>query len=220
MTPNNPLSIAQEAHAYDLQGQMEKAESGYRAALQIDPKLDQANLGLGRILVLKGELRDALAHFVSISETAANTRLRAEGAYSAGTVSQALNRPTSAEEFMRLSTTTDPEYALGWVGLGTVLFNKAISTPSAISSADRVNLLSASFQALQKAISINSKQTAAYYQIGIESAALGKTEIARKFLHEALVIAPADVSLNGRQRQAIVKSISVALSVIENSSTK
>ena len=52
--PHNALTMSQDAHSYDLEGNTTKAEAGYRAALVLMPALDQAQMGLGRIAFPKG----------------------------------------------------------------------------------------------------------------------------------------------------------------------
>ena len=61
--PLDALTIGQQAHAYDLQDEIAKAEAGYRAALAIDPALDQAQVGLARVLLTQGKTDEALTLF-------------------------------------------------------------------------------------------------------------------------------------------------------------
>ncbi len=209
LDPQNALTLSQQAHAFDLQGNTAKAEAGYRAALTIDPTLDQAKMGLAGILVQNGDLTDALPLYAATSHDSPNTRVRAEAAYSAGMIDNALKQLAEAEHLMQSATFIDPAYPLGWVGLGVVLFNEAIATSSDLSATSRQSLVSASLQSLEKAIGLNQYQSAAYYQMGVELAALGQPTAA-KFLDEAATIVPTDITLSVPEKQALLSRIKYA----------
>jgi tetratricopeptide (TPR) repeat protein len=213
LNPKNTLTLSQEAHAYELQGDLKKAASGYRAALAIDKNLDQAQVGLAGILVLTGNLAEALPLLTSASMQSPNVRLRAEAAYTAGQVYGALKDPADAKNFMQSATTIDPTYPLGWAGLGLVLFNEALATSATDSTSTRQHLITTSFQSLQKAISLNKYQSAAYYQYGIELAALGQSKTGATFLNEAAKIVPDDITLNGTEKKVMLSRIKYALTL-------
>ena len=71
-------------------------------------------MGLGRILVEKGDLKSALLLFSVVATEGANVRLRAEASYSAGEVSLELGDVENAKRLINDATTLDPKYALGW----------------------------------------------------------------------------------------------------------
>ena len=214
LDPSNVAAVSQNAHAYDLQGQIEKAEVGYRAALALDQNFSQAQMGLGRIFVQKGQLDEALARFTRVAGTAQNARVKAEAAYSAGSISSARGNRAEAERFMRLATVTDQKYALGWVGLGKELFDQSIAASSQISLGQRNALITSSMDSLQKAIAINPNQSLAHYQLGIQLAALGKTSAAVKILTEAKSIVASDITLSTTGKTTMLAKIDSALAVV------
>lgn len=214
INPNNVLTISQEAHAYDLQGELDKAEAGYRAALAIDPNLPQAMMGLARILLQKGDIKGALTLFTTVSHTASNVRLRAEAAYSAGMIASAMKDTGQAAQFMNLSTSIDSTYPLGWVGMGAVAFDQAIDTSSTLSETQRNNLITSSFESLQRAMSLNPNQSAAYLQMGVEMAAIGKADIAKKLLQETGMIVPNDITLSASDKESFLKRTQAVLATV------
>lgn len=220
LNPKNVAAISEDAHASDLEGNIAQAEAGYRRALSLDLTFDQANMGLGRILVQQGKLAEARTHFEMAAQMSNNARMKAEGAYSAGVVSNALADPIKAESSMRLAIATAPSYALGWVGLGTVLFSQAIATSSSISLDERNDLVSASFSALTKARSMNPNQSLAVYQIGFQLGALGRTQEAVKVLTETKKIIPNDITLNAPDKAAFLARIDAAILLIQKAAAQ
>ena len=212
--PKSAAVISQEAHAWDLQGNLAKAEAGYRMALTIDPELDQARMGLGRIAVQKGDADEALVLFLDLAARAQNARHRAEGAYSAGVLAGAKGDSVATENFMRAATVSDPEYALGWAGLGAVLFSNALAMSTKHTLAERNELISQSFAALQRAIALNPNQSSAYFQLGSELAAVGQKTAAVKILDEASRIVPNDITLSAPEKVSMLQRIKAVQAVI------
>ena len=215
LNPKNAAAISQDAHAWDLQGNAVKAEAEYRAALTIDSSLDQARMGLARIDVQNGKPDEALALFSALSVNAKNARHRAEGAYSAGVLAGARGDTAASESFMRTATIQDPSYALGWAGLGAVLFSNALATPTKHTLAERNELISQSFVALQWAIELNPNQSSAYFQLGSELATVGQKTAALKILNEAARIVPDDITLSAPEKTAVSAKISAVIQVIK-----
>ena len=213
INPRNAFVISQQAHAQYLQGDIAKAEMGYRVALAIDPTLGQASIGLAQILVEQGNIAGALPLFVTASKSAANIRERSEAAYSAGELYIQLNNPLQAKQFMTTATSLDSTYPLGWVGLGLIDFNMAIATTSSLTHAERNAAVLLSMQLLQKAIALNQYQSAAYYQLGIELGTVGDRALSTKFLTEANTIVPQDITLNTTQKQIMQARIKSALAI-------
>ena len=212
--PNNALTLSQQAHSYDLQGDTAQAEVGYKAALAIDPTLDQAQMGLARIYIDQQELSQALALFENVATSSANERVRAEADFSAGELYLARNDLDTAQELMSSSTSLDPSYPLGWVGAGLVDFSEAVATTSGMTDAQRNALITSSFQSLQKAVTLNPYQSAAYYQIGIDFGTVGQDDLATKFLDEAATIVPNDITLSAPEKEVMLARIHSALSVL------
>ena len=212
--PNNALTLSQQAHSYDLQGDTARAEAGYKAALAIDPTLDQAQMGLARIYIDQQELSQALGLFENVATSSANVRIRAEAEFSAGELYLARNDLGPAQQLMNSSTSLDPSYPLGWVGDGLVDFSEAVATTSGMTDAQRNALITSSFQSLQKAVTLNPYQSAAYYQIGVEFGTVGQYALATKFLDEAVTVVPNDITLSVPEKQVMLARIHSALSVL------
>jgi len=214
LNPQNVLTISQEAHAYDLQGNTSQAEAGYGKALSIDPKLDQANIGMGRLLFGRGDLTGALPYFQKVVDTSENVRTRAEGAYSAGVIQGALGNAQDAQTLLRQATQADPTYPLGWTGLGEMLFQQAIATSTSASKDDRNALITEAFDDLQKAITINPYQSQAILLLGTDLAAIGQTDAATQILQKGQVAVENDITLDVSGKQQMQARISAALSVL------
>lgn len=212
INPENMLAISQDAHAYDLEGNMQKAEAGYRKALKgLD--LDQAHLGLGRILVQQGAFDDAQAEFEKAVETSSNRRVRAEAHYSVGIIELIREDRIKAQQQITLATQEDPTYALAWVGLGMVLFSAAVESEGVALEARNASITQ-SFDALEKAIGLNQNQAAAYFQIGKQLGAIGKIGTAEKILTETKAVIPKDITLSAPAKALMLEQVDAALSVI------
>ena len=214
INPKNALTISQEAHAYDLQGELAKAETGYRAALAIDPALDQAQMGLARVLLAQQNTDAALSIFRQVFSETSNVRLKAEAAYSAGNILGASNDKASALQFMEQATTIDPSYPLGWLGLGTQLFAEISDTSSGLTPNQRNDLWTKSLDALEKAINLDPNQALASYQLGVELAAAGQKGDALKIFAAAKQAVPRDITLTASEKQQVLSMTSSAISVI------
>ncbi len=86
LNASNALTISQDAHAWDLQGRLDKAQAGYKKALSIDSKLEHASMGMARLLMRNGNDDGALPFFLKTASSSQNDRIKAEAFYSAGVV--------------------------------------------------------------------------------------------------------------------------------------
>lgn len=195
LNPKNAAAISADAHAYDLEGDLVKAERGYRKALSISPSFAHAHMGLGRILVRKGNVDDALQQFQIVFRMSANARLKAEAAYSSGVVESGKGNRAAAENSMSAAIGADASYAPGWTGLGAVLFSRVMATSSPMTLDQRNTMMTASIDHLKKAISLDPNQSDALIQLGIELATVGQTKSALQILAEAKRAVPEDISL-------------------------
>ena len=200
LDPYNAMTISQNAHAFDLQGDSVQAEAGYRKALTLSPTLDQANMGMGRVLIAQRKPQEALNYFTNAYRYSQNTRLRAEASYSAGIANAMLNNNDAIEPLMAQATTIDPNYPLGWVGLGTILFDQSISTSTNLSGAQRNALAGRSFDDLHTAFALYPNQSAAIEQAGLELLVFGKKQQGIQMLQEALKSIPLDITLTATEK--------------------
>jgi tetratricopeptide (TPR) repeat protein len=196
LNEKSALAIADDAHAFDLQGQSDLAEAGYRRALAIDPNDDLANTGLGRILVAQKKLDEASKYLQNALEHAATVRQKAEAAYSLGVIASMKHDTPATESFMRQATSLDPNYSMGFAGLGAVLYTKATATSTTQTQAQRAALVKESLTDLLHAITLNKSQSEAYLQMGLEFAALGKKSDALIMVKSGLKTVPSDITLS------------------------
>lgn len=217
LNPRNIAAISQNAHAYDLEGDLIRAKAGYTQALAIDAQFTQARMGLARLFMRTGDYDKALEMFKAASETDKNTRVRSEAAYSAGIIENVLLNSEEAERSMRYATSIDPQFALGWVGLGEVLFDRAISTTSKASLTDRDALITESFGALEHALSINFNQSAAHYRIAVQLASLGRTDEALAIFKALKTIVPNDITLSELDKKIFLDRVDASAGAVKDS---
>lgn len=204
LDPKNALAIFGNAHAYDLEGDIVKAETGYRAALGVDQNCYPAHLGLGRIYNAQGEREKALAEFKLVYMNAPNLHNKAEAAYSVGTLLIAKGDDALARGYLEKATLVDPEYPLGWYGLGTVLYIQATAM-SSLPAAQRGNLILGSVTALNKAITLNPEQSAAYLQLGEAFYVIGEKDAALAAFKKAAVVIPSDITLSATEKMQMLR---------------
>jgi tetratricopeptide (TPR) repeat protein len=217
--PTYALAVAQDAHAYDLQGDATKAEAGYRAALKLDPTLDQAEVGLGRIFAATNHPSDALPLFEQVASSSKSPRMRAEAAYSAGVIVSGQGDHTKAQQLMQAATGADPSYALAWVGLASQLFAQGNAASSTATDAERSALLQQSLAALQKATTLNPNQTAAYFQLALELATIGQKPLALKTLTHAGSVVNSDITLTPAEKASFASNIAVLQTYLSNTTS-
>ena len=214
LNPHNVATISQEAHAYDLEGQLTPAEAGYRKALSLNPTFEQAIAGLARINVAHGNYTQAIPLFDAVAHSAQNVRTVAESYYSEGTLVAFQGNHLLAGALMASSTISDPQYSLGWAGLGQEQFEVARATSTGMSIAQRQDILAQSFTSLIKAIALNPNQSAAHYQLGFELAFTGQNAAAAKVLDETLAIIPNDITLNTSDKAALIARTKATRAVV------
>ena len=211
--PRSAITLSQEAHAYALQGELDKARAEYQQALAIDPSLEQARLGIAK-LASSQDAASSIALLESIASTTPNVRLQAESLYSAGVLQLGLGQLQAAQQSMEGAIAADASYPLAYVGRATVSYDLAIATSSARTATQRAALLAQSFQDLETALGLNQNQTIALYQYGMELGSIGQKDTALKFLSEALLALPKDITLASNEKADMQQQISAAQAYI------
>lgn len=212
LDPGNVLVIVQNAHAYMLQGDSNAAEEGYRRALEINPELPEANMGLARSLAGLDEIDDSIRLYESIVQTASNARVRAEAAYSAGMKYRVKEDFDSAEKYFRLATTIDETYALGWMGLAGLQFSRSLDLlPTAENRSEKEVFVTESFAYLQKALALNPNQASAHFQLGIQLIAIGNIDQGILILEKTKSVIPEDITLTSPEKPAMIQRIDSAI---------
>lgn len=205
LNPKNAKAFSQDGHAYDLEGNFSKAAEQYQKALSIDPSLDQAQMGLARILLRGGDIKGALNLYKRVLVSSPNLHVRAEAAYSASSLESALGSRGEARELAKQATVLDPAYALGWVGYGKEVFLDAVSTSTPRTVEQRNELISGSFNSIAKAIQLNPNQSVAHLQLASQLAAVGQNKEAKMVLKNIKKIVPNDISLSAPDKQLLLR---------------
>ncbi|MDB5236968.1 MAG: hypothetical protein JWL88_70 [Parcubacteria group bacterium] len=215
LNPKSESAIFDDAHAYDLEGNLAAAEKGYRAALALDASLPQVHAGLGRILILKGDVKGALAEYALAYKQATNAHDKAEASYMMGTVSLSLKDTATAEKNMTDATKLDPNYALGWYGLGKVQISEGVATSTKLSQDQRISLMQLGLNNYSKAIAINPNQSVVYLDIAIaQGTILRKPTLALATLATAAAAVPNDRTLNISAKEAMLTQIQAVRTLI------
>ncbi|MDB5236966.1 MAG: tetratricopeptide repeat protein [Parcubacteria group bacterium] len=205
LDPKNAKAAFDDAHAYDLQGEIEKAEAGYRAAIALNATLDAPHAGLARMLLSKNDTDGAITEYNQAYTLTKNTHNKAEYAYSLGQLLAQKGDLANAAQYATAATTLDPNYPLGWYGLGKVQVMQSDPKASADkTTADRLVLLQAGLNNLAKAISLNKYQTVAYVEIAnVQVSILAQKDGATKNLVVAEYVLPLDITLNASDKERV-----------------
>ena len=208
----NALAVAGDAHAWDLQGDMMKAEAGYRRALDLDPSTASARTGLARVLVYQNKLDEALVLYTALARNTVNIRQRAEAAYSAGQLEEMTGAYESAEDHFIYAVDTDPTYALGYVGLAGELFRQSLVDNPPPSPETRANLVREAISNFHSAIGINPNQSLAHYQLAMVMTALGRINDSLVVLNNMNnTIINKDITLSAAAKAAMQKDVQAAI---------
>lgn len=216
LDPNNPLTLSQQAHAYDLAGNNGMAEEGYRKALALAPSLDQALMGLGRILS-SGRPEEAFTAFNAASISTINVRVSAEAQYSAALIRWGQGDHVTALSLVNSAIVRDPNYPLAYVGRAQLSFSKATDKKTPLSADARDQMIERSFEDLERALSLNEFQTLAHYQYALQIAAVGHPDTGLKVLHVAQLVLPKDITLTANEKADFARLISAATERIKAS---
>ncbi|MRX37539.1 GNAT family N-acetyltransferase [Aminobacter sp. MDW-2] len=166
------------------QGQLERAESGYRQILATDASHSRALYGIGQLLSAKGEHREALAHYQTLANsvpTSAKAWLRL------GMELQALSRHIEAAEAFRKVLSLSPDFA-----------GAEFSLAKSLAALDRIENAIETLEALEHKLEAASR----------DDTLLAKTRIMLKRLK--LESRPSYIMLNP-DRKSVTRVLSSAL---------
>ncbi len=148
MNPNSPRLHQLMAESLDAQGQRPAAAREYQAALDGDPTLVPALLGLAKLKRIALECEDAIRLYTR-AEALQSTF---DGAYGLGVCESVQQDDEAAVRRFEEAIARDPRAAVAWVGLGTAL-NKLRRPADAIPK-------------LRHAIELEPAMGEAYYALG------------------------------------------------------
>jgi len=166
------------------QGQLERAESGYRQILATDASHSRALYGIGQLLSAKGEHREALVHYQTLANsvpTSAKAWLRL------GMELQALSRHIEAAEAFRKVLSLSPDFA-----------GAEFSLAKSLAALDRIENAIETLEALEHKLEAASR----------DDTLLAKTRIMLKRLK--LESRPSYIMLNP-DRKSVTRVLSTAL---------
>lgn len=214
---NNVAAISGDAHAYDLEGKVQQAADGYAQALALDTSLMHARMGYARMLQALGNSAGSREQFMLVATHTNNAREKAEAEFSAGVLSRDAGDHGAAEQLFVQATQDDASYALGFVGLAGEEFSRAMVTTSAMPDDARRALLKSSFEHLNTALTLNSNQSLAAFQLGIQLAAIGHTDAARANFTKLLEVVPQDITLAANDKKRVLEQVRVYLEALGKS---
>jgi CelD/BcsL family acetyltransferase involved in cellulose biosynthesis len=166
------------------QGQLERAENGYRQILATDATYSRALYGIGQLLSAKGEHREALVHYQTLANsvpTSAKAWLRL------GMELQALARHIEAAEAFRKVLSLSPDFA-----------GAEFSLAKSLAALDRIENAIETLEALEHKLEAASR----------DDTLLAKTRIMLKRLK--LESRPSYIMLNP-DRKSVTRVLSTAL---------
>ncbi|WP_439502034.1 GNAT family N-acetyltransferase [Aminobacter ciceronei] len=166
------------------QGQLERAENGYRQILATDATHPRALYGIGQLLSAKGEHREALVHYQTLANsvpTSAKAWLRL------GMELQALSRHIEAAEAFRKVLSLSPDFA-----------GAEFSLAKSLAALDRIENAIETLEALEHKLEAASR----------DDTLLAKTRIMLKRLK--LESRPSYIMLNP-DRKSVTRVLSTAL---------
>lgn len=166
------------------QGQLERAENGYRQILATDATYSRALYGIGQLLSAKGEHREALVHYQTLANsvpTSAKAWLRL------GMELQALSRHIEAAEAFRKVLSLSPDFA-----------GAEFSLAKSLAALDRIENAIETLEALEHKLEAASR----------DDTLLAKTRIMLKRLK--LESRPSYIMLNP-DRKSVTRVLSTAL---------
>lgn len=204
--PANVEVLTQLAHSYDFAGGLLQAEDGYRKALSKNPNANEANLGLGHVLIRQERYQAALPYLIKASSVSNKVRIKSESLYLLGYAKFQLNDLDAAQEYMTQATKTEPSYPRGWTGLGMVLVRQLSTMPSG----EKYNQVQTqALQALHLALSLNGSLTEAYMQVALLNNVMGNKEEAETMLAKALASMTYDTTPTSDEKEELARKISI-----------
>jgi tetratricopeptide (TPR) repeat protein len=162
MAPASARVRQLEAESLEAQERRSAAEHAYKAALEVQPDLVDALLGLGRLK----RIRLACEEAAQLYEKAERIRPTFEGAYGLGVCYGYLDRDDDSVAHFEQATRRDPKAAIAWVGLGTAL--------------TRVGRAVQAIEKLRRAVALEPKMGEAYYALGSAYRAAGQPGLAQE----------------------------------------
>lgn len=144
-----------QAETFEAQQRRAEAEKAYSAALEANPDLVEALLGLGRLKRIRLACEEAVRHY----EKAEAIRPTFEGAYGHGVCLSFLQDEEAAVTRFEQAIQRAPSEATAWAGLGTSLVRLGRTTEA--------------IQKLERAVAIEPRMAGAYYVLGTAYQAAG-----------------------------------------------
>lgn len=200
INPGFAYALAQKGHSLQLQGKEKAALPLYEQALAIENNNPIALFGLGKIYTNMGMYDKAKEHFLSVAHSNTNSRLKAEGFYSAALVADAAgeNHLQEMEQLTSSAIAVDPLYPQAYVARSKISLAKSVSTDI---ESERTAFINASFEDLNTAIQLNPKLAFAHLQLATQLYMLQRLSDARIILNNLPSIIASDISLSASEKE-------------------
>ncbi|HEV2417417.1 MAG TPA: tetratricopeptide repeat protein [Terriglobia bacterium] len=163
------------AYAYTGLGQNDNAVNAYRKAIEDDPKLFQARLNLGILLLNLNRPADAVPQ---LKEAVALNPKDARGRLYLGRAYDLTGDAADAAKELQNATSLQPNSPRGWIELGQMKFNQKD--------------FAAARDAFEKAAAADPKLTEAELGAGLALANLRQDDAAEPYLERYLALSPSD----------------------------
>lgn len=115
---HNPFYLLSLGHVHCAQENYQAAESSYRRALTLDPRLSPAYLGIGRVLRAQGRSHDAITYLERYLQ---RTPIDPEGYVELGLACKDLHKLDTAAEHLRTALKMRPDHQAALDGIAAVL---------------------------------------------------------------------------------------------------
>lgn len=195
LVPDYAYPISQKGHALHLQGKIDEADINYLSAIKIDPENPTALLGHAKILVSKGQVKEAKQIFLDAAKVIKDKRHLAEIYYSLFVISQGegVENVEDMEKYANLSVANDPTYPQAHVAMATAIFLKEMNNLP--KSPDPKNIKE-SFEQISRALNIYKNLSTAHLQLAIQLISLKQTDHVKSVLSDLPDIIKNDITLN------------------------
>ena len=210
----NAQAYSNEGHTYDLQGDLKTAATLYKKALTINPHNDHALLNSARISMLNNDFPTAQQLLNSLVAISVNARLKA-AAYQLLAFMESKSATPDIEKaigMLNISIKLDPTIPQSYVSLAD-LYIKNI--PNTNDDNEYASDISKAKTALNTALSINSNQASAYYELSQIAFIEGDGAAEAKYKQKALDAIPNDITLGAIQKKSLKETLDVKISNVK-----
>ena len=194
-------------HSYDLQGDLDKAEIWYKKALAINPSNQHTLLNMSRVELRKKKYDDARVRLNNLILVTRNNRIKAEAYQLLGVLyKQSVTEAGDSKNYdlaiesLNQSKLFDPTVPQTYVALADVKITILRRSTSQVDFDARIADI---WLDVNKAISINKNQAAAYY-FGAKLALMNRDDVKfQEYVKKAQDAVPLDITLGALEKKGL-----------------